>query len=363
MEKENYKIYMHQNKINGKVYVGQTKQSLRHRWNNGYGYIGSPYFYHAIQKYGWDNFEHILLEDGLTKEKADEREQHYIQYYNSCNQEFGYNISKGGSGLTGATKYIDIYQYSLEGYFIKHYKEISNILQEYPDYSASTIRSAYDEIIQTAYGYQWKSYFKEKIDSIEDFKDRVAKLKGKVVYKYDLFGNFICSYDSVKKAATLLGIGESGILKTCHYQQKSYMGYQWKFVYAEKIPPVEIFVYAQYDVSGSLLNVYNDLKEATDKTNIGKSTIINCYSGRYELAGGYVWKRYNIAQEEVQDNIEIKLEKIKLIALIDEYDNVIKVYHSAKEAAKDLGFKDAGGVIKVCEGLQEKTHGYRFRYC
>ena len=50
--KRNYKIYMHKNKINGKVYIGQTKQSLKNRWSNGYGYRECPKFWRAIQKYG-----------------------------------------------------------------------------------------------------------------------------------------------------------------------------------------------------------------------------------------------------------------------------------------------------------------------
>lgn len=48
---------MHKNKINNKVYIGQTHQTLKERWGkNGSGYRTSPHFYHAIQKYGWDNF-------------------------------------------------------------------------------------------------------------------------------------------------------------------------------------------------------------------------------------------------------------------------------------------------------------------
>ena len=34
----NYKIYMHKNKINNKVYIGQTKQSLNSRFKQGNGY-------------------------------------------------------------------------------------------------------------------------------------------------------------------------------------------------------------------------------------------------------------------------------------------------------------------------------------
>lgn len=49
-------IYLHRNKSNGKVYIGQTIQSIENRWKNGNGYKPCTYFYKAIQKYGWENF-------------------------------------------------------------------------------------------------------------------------------------------------------------------------------------------------------------------------------------------------------------------------------------------------------------------
>ena len=95
----NYCIYIHRNKINNKVYIGQTCQKPEKRWNYGLGYKNSPYFFAAIQLYGWDNFSHEILETGLSLEQANEREQYYIEKYNSTNQKFGYNLNKGGSSL------------------------------------------------------------------------------------------------------------------------------------------------------------------------------------------------------------------------------------------------------------------------
>ena len=81
----NYKIYIHRNKINGKVYIGQTKQPLKSRWNNGYGYKQCTKFWNAIQKYGWDNIRHEILENNLSNEDACEKEKLYIEQYQSTN--------------------------------------------------------------------------------------------------------------------------------------------------------------------------------------------------------------------------------------------------------------------------------------
>ena len=91
----NYTVYMHKNKINGKIYIGITKRKPQYRWNNGKGY-DNQYFKRAIKKYGFDNFEHIILCENLTQKQAEQKEIEYIAYYKSSERDFGYNISKGG---------------------------------------------------------------------------------------------------------------------------------------------------------------------------------------------------------------------------------------------------------------------------
>lgn len=96
-----YTVYQHKNKINGKIYIGITMQKPEIRWGkNGNNYKSSPHFYSAIQKYGWDNFEHNILFTGLTKEEACLKEQELIKYFNSMNREFGYNSTSGGDVFT-----------------------------------------------------------------------------------------------------------------------------------------------------------------------------------------------------------------------------------------------------------------------
>ena len=97
VEPKNYCVYKHKNKINGKVYIGLTSRKPERRWSNGNGYKQNPYFYNAIQKYGWDNFVHEIIKDKLTKQEAQDLEIALISEYNSTNKEFGYNTLLGGN--------------------------------------------------------------------------------------------------------------------------------------------------------------------------------------------------------------------------------------------------------------------------
>jgi group I intron endonuclease len=92
-EKRDHKIYKYTNKINGKVYIGRTCQTLEARASgNGKGYKCCTYFYNAIQKYGWENFEGEIIEEGLNDEEAGKRELYWISEFDSTNREKGYNL-------------------------------------------------------------------------------------------------------------------------------------------------------------------------------------------------------------------------------------------------------------------------------
>lgn len=82
-------IYLHKNKINGKCYVGQTINRPERRWQNGTGYSSCTKFNYAIKKYGWENFEHLILEDEIPIEQLNERELYWINKYDSFYN--GYN--------------------------------------------------------------------------------------------------------------------------------------------------------------------------------------------------------------------------------------------------------------------------------
>lgn len=96
---DTYCVYQHINKINGKRYIGLTRQTPELRWGlNGINYRDKcPHFWNAIEKYGWDNFDHIVIKTGLTKDEACALEIQLINQYQTQDKEFGYNILSGGT--------------------------------------------------------------------------------------------------------------------------------------------------------------------------------------------------------------------------------------------------------------------------
>lgn len=93
---KNWTVYLHENRVNGKRYIGITGREPTLRWCNGNGYSGNQHFYSAIQKYGWDAFRHEILYTNLTREEAERIETDLIAKYGTLNPEKGYNLAPGG---------------------------------------------------------------------------------------------------------------------------------------------------------------------------------------------------------------------------------------------------------------------------
>ena len=96
----NYTVYMHISP-SGKRYIGITCLNPKHRWNKGKGYKNNKYFINAIEKYGWDNFKHIIIAKDLNEEIAKWLEMELIKEWGATDSKKGYNITLGGEGTTG----------------------------------------------------------------------------------------------------------------------------------------------------------------------------------------------------------------------------------------------------------------------
>ena len=95
MEKYVYKIT---NLINGKIYIGQTNNLDRRMQEHLHDKRKGHPIHLALKKYGKDNFTYEVLYHG---ENYNEEEKKWIKYYDTTNNEKGYNIAQGGQDSVG----------------------------------------------------------------------------------------------------------------------------------------------------------------------------------------------------------------------------------------------------------------------
>ena len=98
-------IYKITNKVNGKVYIGQTIRPVEYRFNrhinDAMHNVLDTHFARAIRKYGPNSWHFEVIDNAETQEELNQKEQYWIKYYNSV--EEGYNETDAISKCGGNT--------------------------------------------------------------------------------------------------------------------------------------------------------------------------------------------------------------------------------------------------------------------
>lgn len=218
-----YTVYQHKNKINGKVYIGITSQQPEDRWGtDGSKYKSSPHFYSAIQKYGWNNFEHNILFENLTREQACTKEQELIAYYNSTNREFGYNSTSGGESFV------------LNEDAKKKKSESMLGNKNAAGYTCSEEKRL--KISNAQKGRRLTKEHKEKLSvaaaqrHVPCSEEKKEKLSGRYPHKKKVYCEELDKvFDSVQQCGKELGIPATNITKLCNGRGKTLKGYHLKY--------------------------------------------------------------------------------------------------------------------------------------
>jgi len=282
-------VYKHTNKINGKCYIGITNQRfIRSRWGrNGHGYNqpGQKKFWAAIQKYGWDKFEHEVLEEGIeTPELANEREKYYIALFDSF--KHGYNGTEGGSGATGhkisaeARRKMGEKNKGSKHHTHKHSEDTKELISKMHKGKHLCPRTEFKKGHHT-----W-------------LKGRFGEF-GKPVLQYDANGYFIREWPNVYTVVKYFGnTSESCLRQCCYGNRKRYKNYVWKFKENDNYPlHIEPLVLIdvrrpviQYDMNMNFIAEFESTIEAHRQTGASRSSIKFCCDGKYKQAGGYIWR-------------------------------------------------------------------------
>lgn len=93
-------VYEIVNKVNGKVYIGQTTKSVARRWQkhryDALNRKSGMAIHRAMKKHGLENFTIEVMCEASSKEELDRLEQTYISGFNTLSPH-GYNLKSGGS--------------------------------------------------------------------------------------------------------------------------------------------------------------------------------------------------------------------------------------------------------------------------
>ena len=205
-------VYMHVNKENGKKYIGITCQEPKKRWRNGKGYKNGS-FANAINKYGWDNFEHKILYTKLNKENACKKEKELISKYHTMNSKYGYNLCEGGNVTTG-------YHHS------KSSREKMSKLKKGMYDGKNNPMYGRKGNLSPVYGKHFTEEHKIKISEAKKGKyTNYIKSLRKKVNQYTLDGEFIKTWDSIADAERELKLKGTHISRVCRKKRKSTGGY------------------------------------------------------------------------------------------------------------------------------------------
>ena len=223
-EKMNYKVYVHISP-NGKRYYGITKRKVEVRWNNGKGYSNNDHFYKAINKYGWDNFKHIVIARGLTEEEAKWLEVELIREWDTTNREYGYNITKGGdsSSMDNEESRKKVSEANKgKKHTEEHRKKISEVMKGHEITEETRKRMS-----EAKKGKKRKPFSEEHKQKMSEARKGENNPMATKVYCVELDMVF----NTVTEASKFVGCNKSNISVVLRGKQKTAKGYHW--IYAK----------------------------------------------------------------------------------------------------------------------------------
>ncbi len=253
-------VYMHINKTTKKAYIGQTITTMSRRWA---GHVCSSksdntnnYFHNAIRKYGKDDWQHLVLESSIPIIDLDERELHYINFYEVYGK--GYNSigsEKANAGThkklfkisgTNSSSFKPWWYMTPTGEFI----EVNDVTQKefciangfsYKAFSGLN----HGKIVEQGpmKGWSFGIGTLDKLEYVSNInlpkrkspttkgKPRDTSFNNKVVLQYNKdTEELIASYESAKAAAIALGLKNSNqIARAARGERRIGAGFIWKY--------------------------------------------------------------------------------------------------------------------------------------
>ena len=284
-------IYMYTNKINGAKYIGQTRTTVGIRdYQHFYSGLkdSATYFDKILVEIGKENFELDIIEtiycetvEELTQ-SLNEKEIFWISYYDTYNNPEDYNKTPGGQLSENLGK--PVIAYDTLGNMIGKYQNMHEA-QSKTNIECSQICTSCKN--PKLYLISKGLIFRYDDDELTSDDIENIKMKYPIITQYLPNGSIVNQFRNKNEILKYFNISEKiteqkdAIGRAINHGQ-SYMGYIWR-AYPDKFEdiclPSHIIgrkIEQRDPYTGELINMFNNAKDAYEKTGINASTISNC---------------------------------------------------------------------------------------
>ena len=347
-------IYKITNKVNGKCYIGQSR-NIQRRFNAHKNSFNKnkiwSYLYNAMNSYGIENFSFEVIKE-CDIEDLNKWEKYFIKKFKSNKSKYGYNMTDGGD-FGYSHNYSSIKQGFLNPNYSrkqtqeekekrnKTYKEtIKNMdkekfrewhkkvgekqkNKEITQEQRAKISKSLKEFFKTEKGKEQKEQSSKinkgkKVSAVsrEKLKKSLRKYfdeNCQHIFQYDLQGNFIKEYfciNELKEQGFLAGC----IWSVCQKKRLTYKGFVWRFEYIEDkddlIPkkkekakytcPNRWKKIYQYDKCYNLIREYKCIKDV-EQYGYNRRNIGQVAQGKRQYAHGYIWSFTELNKERINN--------------------------------------------------------------
>jgi len=318
-------IYKITNKVNGKVYIGQT-YDMNYRWTHHKSDLNhnrhhNIHLQNAWNIYGQNNFDFAILEK-CSVDQLDAKEQFWIKQYDSCAK--GYNLDCGGLGVRGY-KHTEAELFKMHRIqnpkIVMQFDMDFNLIQEWiggVSHINKTLKYTKECILlrcehrilnkMTPYKnsyWIYKDEYESDRFSWNQYMNNVQYPEEKIICQYDT------SFNLVKEWYHRQDLRDSGynlksIFDICNHSssRRLYLGYIWEykdydfsdgrygFGDSYKYKHVTRKINMLLEKNGDIVKTFNSIVDACDYLNRPhsfRSNIIGAIQKQHR-ASGYYWE-------------------------------------------------------------------------
>lgn len=283
-------IYVIENKINGKKYVGQTTKGIEKRfheharWTSHVSLVSR-----AIKKYGENNFDVKQLCTAKNQSHLNDLEIKWIKKLKSKVPN-GYNIVEGGN-VPPINKGRDAYNsrrvVNIED---KRVFDTAGLASEHYGISRESISRCLRGRSSSAGGYNW-AYYEDFIlgEYTLDKNPRLVNRKVVNIVTKQIFEN-------ANEAGELTGIDSNQIRRVCNGNRKSihntFWAYYEDFISMRFESPHRVKGRSHNIINLDTMDIYQSISSASKSIKTSQNTLRDCVKGLRSEAGGYRWQYY-----------------------------------------------------------------------